>query len=63
MVGMGGVVLKSSRIEPGNIYVGVPVQKKRQNKIGLQRAGITLENLKLIQNEYENNLQNIRCRV
>ena len=56
MVGMGGVVLKSSRIEPGNIYIGVPVQKKAQNIVGLQRAGITLERLEQMQVEYESNL-------
>lgn len=56
MIGMGGVVLKSSKIEPGNIYIGVPVHMKKVNTVGLQRAGITSEKLQLLQEQYENNL-------
>lgn len=57
MVGMGGIVTKSSRIEPGNIYVGNPVKFLKKNDIGLQRAGITEEQLKTAYIRYESLLK------
>lgn len=41
MVGMGGIVTKSTKIEPGGIYVGNPVKFLKENQIGLERAGVT----------------------
>lgn len=45
MVGMNSTVTKSSRIEPGNVYIGSPVKLLKQNTIGLERAGIDGEQL------------------
>jgi UDP-N-acetylglucosamine acyltransferase len=41
MLGMGAVVPKSARIEPGQIYAGNPARWLRQNDIGLERAKVT----------------------
>lgn len=41
MLGMGTVVPKSARIEPGQCYAGNPARWLRVNEIGLRRAGIT----------------------
>jgi UDP-N-acetylglucosamine acyltransferase len=41
MLGMGCIVPKSKRIEPGFIYVGNPARMLKMNTIGLQRNGIT----------------------
>jgi UDP-N-acetylglucosamine acyltransferase len=40
MIGMGSVVTKTSKIEPGKIYVGSPARFLKENKIGLERNGI-----------------------
>ena len=45
MLGMGCVVPKSVDIVPGNIYVGNPAKLLKPNKIGLERAGISGEQL------------------
>lgn len=41
MLGMGTIVPKSVRIEPGQCYAGNPARWLRANDIGLKRAGIT----------------------
>jgi UDP-N-acetylglucosamine acyltransferase len=41
MLGMGTIVTKSSKIEPGNIYVGSPAKLLKRNDVGLSRANIT----------------------
>jgi len=45
MIGMGGIVTKSTKVEPGLIYVGNPIKFLKENKIGLERAGIDDEKL------------------
>lgn len=45
MIGMGSVITKTSRIEPGKIYVGSPAKFLKENSIGLKRNGITDEDL------------------
>jgi UDP-N-acetylglucosamine acyltransferase len=45
MIGMGGVVTKSSSIIPGEIYVGNPVKHLKMNKIGLERNNIDIKKL------------------
>jgi UDP-N-acetylglucosamine acyltransferase len=45
MVGMGGIVTKKTRIFPGSIYVGNPVRFLKENRVGLERAGISDEEL------------------
>jgi UDP-N-acetylglucosamine acyltransferase len=57
MVGMSGVVTKSSAVIPGFIYVGNPIKHLKENTIGLQRAGITEEQLEILRKDY-----NILCR-
>jgi UDP-N-acetylglucosamine acyltransferase len=45
MIGMGGIVTKSSSILPGEIYVGNPVKHLKRNKIGLERNNIDIKRL------------------
>lgn len=45
MLGMGAVVTKRAVIEVGNIYVGNPSKLLGPNKIGLERAGVSLVHL------------------
>ena len=52
MIGMGGIVVKSSEIHPGEIYVGNPVKFLKENRIGLNRNGITSEKLSELVNKY-----------
>jgi len=52
MIGMGGIVVKSSEIHPGEIYIGNPVKFLKENKIGLNRNGITPEKLSELVNKY-----------
>jgi UDP-N-acetylglucosamine acyltransferase len=52
MIGMGGIVVKSSEIHPGEIYVGNPVKFLKENKIGLHRNKITSEKLSELVNKY-----------
>lgn len=51
MIGMGGIVTKSSSILPGEIYVGNPVKFLKKNIIGLERNGIDEERLKILTNK------------
>ena len=52
MIGMGGIVVKSSEIHPGEIYVGNPVKFLKENRIGLNRNKITSEKLSELVNKY-----------
>jgi len=52
MIGMGGIVVKSSEIHPGEIYVGNPVKFLKENRIGLNRNKITSEKLLELVNKY-----------
>jgi UDP-N-acetylglucosamine acyltransferase len=52
MIGMGGIVVKSSEIHPGEIYAGNPVKFLKENRIGLNRNGITSEKLSQLVNKY-----------
>lgn len=44
-LGMGSVVPKKKRIIPGNIYVGNPCRFLKNNTIGIQRLGVSQEEL------------------
>ena len=55
MLGMGCVVTKKSKIQPGNIYVGNPAVFLKQNKIGLERNNITKEKLNQLINNFNKN--------
>jgi len=57
MIGMGGIVTKTSDVIPGNIYVGSPVKYLKLNKIGLERNNITKEKLEILIEKY-NKLKN-----
>tara|TARA_B000000609_G_C24095992_1_gene305663 strand:+ start:122 stop:790 length:669 start_codon:yes stop_codon:yes gene_type:complete len=46
MIGMGSVVTKKIKIEPGFTWVGNPVSKLKTNEIGLERQNVTDEILK-----------------
>lgn len=52
MIGMGGIVVKSSVIQPGEIHVGNPVKFLKENKIGLQRNNIDSNKLLELTNRY-----------
>jgi UDP-N-acetylglucosamine acyltransferase len=52
MIGMGGIVVKSSVIQPGEIHVGNPVKFLKENKIGLQRNNIDSTKLLELTNRY-----------
>jgi len=52
MIGMGGVVVKSSVVQPGEIHVGNPVKFLKENKIGLQRNNIDSNKLLELTNRY-----------
>jgi len=54
MCGMGCIINKSSRIEPGNIYVGNPCRFLKINKIGLERNEINFERLFYEEERYFN---------
>lgn len=45
MLGMGTITTKTSRIEPGKIYVGSPATFLKDNKIGLDRNNVSDEDL------------------
>ena len=52
MIGMGGIITKSSEIHPGEIYVGNPVKFLKENKIGLNRNNIDSDKLAQIIAKY-----------
>lgn len=52
MIGMGGVVTKSSVIHPGEIHVGNPVRFLKENKIGLSRNNIDSKSLSQLTERY-----------
>ncbi len=45
MIGANSFVPKKKRVVPGNIYVGSPIEFLKNNTIGLQRQGVTQEEL------------------
>ncbi len=51
-VGMSCVVPKNKRIVPGQIYIGSPARSLKPNTIGLQRAGITTEQIQAARQAY-----------
>jgi UDP-N-acetylglucosamine acyltransferase len=53
MIGMGGIITKQSRIQPGGIYIGSPVKYLKMNTIGLERSGINDEKLNIFVEEYK----------
>lgn len=53
MIGMGGVITKSSKILPGKIYAGVPVKEIGTNTIGIQRSGLSPEGYSNLEKIYE----------
>lgn len=46
MVGAGAFVGKKQYIAPGNVYAGVPAKFLKRNEIGLERSGLSEEELK-----------------
>jgi UDP-N-acetylglucosamine acyltransferase len=52
MIGMGGIVVKSSVIQPGEIHVGNPVKFLKENKVGLNRNNIDSNKLLELTNRY-----------
>ena len=58
MLGMGCVVPKKIAIEPFNIYVGNPAKFLKTNKVGIERAGLTLQDMDTLRKRYENLISN-----
>ena len=58
MIGMGAIVSKKTIVKPGHIYVGNPAKEIGVNKLGLERAGVTDDDLSVIINEFLNNESN-----
>jgi UDP-N-acetylglucosamine acyltransferase len=52
MIGMNSTVTKTSKIDPGNIYIGNPAVFLKINKIGLERNNINNEELSIMMNDY-----------
>jgi len=52
MVGMGSVVPKKKRLLPGKIYAGNPIRFLRENHLGLERSGVSREELQKAIEEY-----------
>ena len=52
MVGMNSTVTKSNRIKAGNIYAGNPARLIRRNAVGLERAGVTEDELEIYHEKY-----------
>lgn len=52
MIGMNSVITKDAQISPGEIYVGQPAKFLKQNQIGLQRAGVTADDLAKFYNQW-----------
>ena len=52
MIGMGSIITKSSKIIPGNVYVGSPVKLLKQNIVGLERNNIDKSKLNKLIEKY-----------
>jgi len=52
MVGMGTIITKSSKVEPGKVYVGSPSKYLKDNTIGLERNNIIQDKLDIFNNQY-----------
>lgn len=53
MVGMGAIVTKTTKILPGNIYVGNPAKYLKANEVGLSRNSVTSEKIEIFISEFE----------
>ena len=53
LVGAGSVVTKKVRVHSGCIVAGNPATQIKMNTIGLQRAGITADQLRVLQDEFD----------
>jgi len=54
MIGMGTVIPRNKKILPGTKWVGNPAKMLGMNDVGLQRAGISEEDLEKEKQHYEN---------
>jgi len=52
MLGMGSIVTKATRIEPGNMYIGAPAKFLKVNSIGLERNNISSDTLTVLTSKY-----------
>lgn len=53
MLGMGAIVTKGLDVLPGYVYVGNPARQLKINQIGLNRAEISMEDLKMETDRFE----------
>jgi acyl-[acyl carrier protein]--UDP-N-acetylglucosamine O-acyltransferase len=54
MIGMGCVIWKKNKIEPGKIYIGNPAKMIGENSIGLERNNINNNQLKQLLTKFNN---------
>lgn len=52
MIGMGTTILKRTMVRPGFVYVGSPAKVLKKNEIGLERSGLTSDDLETINSRY-----------
>lgn len=52
MIGMNSVITRDAQISPGEIHVGQPAKFLKANQIGLQRAGVTADDLAKFYNQW-----------
>lgn len=52
MLGMGTIVTKATKIESFNIYVGNPARFLKANSVGLERSGLSTEQLRELVDAY-----------
>lgn len=45
MLGMGTVVTKKTCILPANVYIGSPARFLKENSVGIERAGLSIEDV------------------
>jgi UDP-N-acetylglucosamine acyltransferase len=53
MIGMGGIIIKTSKILPGKVYVGIPVKEIKDNTVGLNRSNLSEEEYNKLVKLYE----------
>lgn len=59
MLGMGTIVTKASQILPFNTYVGSPARHLKRNTHGIQRSGLSLEDITRLENEFRQSLKKV----
>jgi len=54
MMGMGCIITKSNKIEPGKVYIGAPATYLKDNTLGLEKHNVNKEYFNLLVEKYNN---------